>query len=239
VNREYQRWHSPSLQRDMEMLVFGYGGARLLVYPTSMGRYFEWEDQGMMGALGEHLERGWLQIFCVDSVDAESWYAKGKHPHDRAIRQFQYEEYITREVLPFSASRNANPYLITAGASFGAYHAVNIALRNPWLFSRVIGMSGLYDIREQTDGWYDDSIAAQNPSHYVSELNDPTRLEALRHLDIILATGRDDSFVGNNSYLSRILWEKGVGNALRLWDGWAHDWPYWRDMMRTYVGGHD
>jgi len=26
---------------------------------------------------------------------------------------------------------------------------------------------------------------------------------------------------------------------LRIWDGWAHDWPWWRDMIRTYVGGHD
>jgi diacylglycerol kinase family enzyme len=46
-------------------------------------------------------------------------------------------------------------------------------------------------------------------------------------------------FVGNNEYLSRILWEKGIGNALRLWDGWAHDWPWWRQMVTRYVGGAD
>jgi esterase/lipase superfamily enzyme len=221
----------------MELLVFGHAGARMVVYPTSMGRYFEWEDQQMMEALGEHLRNGWLQIYCVDSVDAESWYDKSRHPHERALRQFQYEEYVVREVLPFSRARNDNPFVMAAGASFGAYHAVNIGLRNPWMFNRVIGMSGLYDIREQTSGYYDDTIAAQNPSHYVSLLNDPTRLQALQQMDIILATGRDDSFVGNNEYLSRILWEKGIGNALRLWDGWAHDWPWWRDMIRTYVNG--
>jgi esterase/lipase superfamily enzyme len=239
VNREYHRWYSPSLGRDMELLVFGHAGARVLVFPTSMGRYFEWEDQRMMEALAHPISQGWLQLFCVDSVDAESWYAKYRHPHDRAVRQGQYEDYIVREVLPFTQTRNDNPFLIATGASFGAYHAVNIALRNPWLFGRVIGMSGLYDIREQTDGHYDDTIAAQNPSHYVSTIDDPGRLEAMRRMDIILATGRDDSFVGNNEYLSRALWEKGVGNALRLWDGWAHDWPWWRDMIRTYVNGHD
>ena len=36
-----------------------------------------------------------------------------------------------------------------------------------------------------------------------------------------------------------ILWNKGIGNALRLWDGWSHDWPWWRDMIRLYIGGHD
>lgn len=239
MNRDYHRWHSPSLGRDMELLVFGWGGARLLVFPTSMGRYFEWEDRGMMDALGEHISRGWVQVFCVDSVDSESWYAKYRHPHDRAARQFDYENYIVREVLPFTQMVNGNPFLMAAGASFGAYHAVTMGLRNPHLFNRVIGMSGLYDIREQTDGFYDDTIAAQNPSHFVSTLSDHGHLEALRRMDIILATGRDDSFVGNNEYLSRILWEKGVGNALRLWDGWAHDWPWWKDMIRMYVGGSD
>jgi len=78
MNREYHAWHSPSLNRNMELLVFGHGGSRVLVFPTSMGRYYEWEDRGMMGALGEHIERGWIQLYCVDSVDEESWYARGK-----------------------------------------------------------------------------------------------------------------------------------------------------------------
>jgi esterase/lipase superfamily enzyme len=30
-----------------------------------------------------------------------------------------------------------------------------------------------------------------------------------------------------------------VWRVLSVWDGWAHDWPYWREMIRTEVGGHD
>ena len=70
--RRYRRLHSPSLGREMEMLVFGHGGARLMAFPTSMGRFFDWEDRGLVSALGDHLDRGWLQLFCVDSVDNES-----------------------------------------------------------------------------------------------------------------------------------------------------------------------
>lgn len=239
MNREHHRWHSPSLGRDMDLLVFGHAGARLLVFPTSMGRFYEWEDQGMMNTLGEHIRNGWLQVFCVDSADAESWYARGKHPHDRAVRQFQYESYIVNEVVPFTRSRNDNGFLISTGASFGAYHAVNIALRHPHHFGRVIGMSGLYDIRDFADGYYGDVVYANNPSHWVGDLHDHGHLEALRRMDIILATGADDRFVDNNRHLSRLLWEKGVGNALRIWDGWAHDWPWWRQMIRTYINGHD
>ena len=69
--------------------------------------------------------------------------------------------------------------------------------------------------------------------------HDPARLEMLRHIDIILATGRDDGACTNNEYLSGILWSKDIGHALRIWDGWAHDWPWWQQMIRTYIGGHD
>src|ERR1700736_5022796 len=78
MNREYHRWYSRSLDRDMEVLVFGHSGARVLVFPTSMGRFFQWEDTGMVETLGTRLEQGSIQLYCVDSVDSESWYAKHK-----------------------------------------------------------------------------------------------------------------------------------------------------------------
>ncbi|MDQ3950853.1 MAG: esterase, partial [Gemmatimonadota bacterium] len=63
MHRDYRRWFSPALGRDMELLIFGHSGARVLVFPTSMGRFFEWEDRGMIhGALGHHIEQGWLQV---------------------------------------------------------------------------------------------------------------------------------------------------------------------------------
>ena len=239
MNREYHRWHSPALGRDMELLVFGHAGARVLVFPTSQGRFFEWEDRGMVAALGEHLERGWVQLYCVDSVDAESWYARRRHPVERARRHVQYENYLLNEVLPLSSRINPTPFLITTGASFGAYHAANLAFRHPRVVDRLIGMSGLYDIRRFARGYYDETIYFNNPYDFLRNEQDPARLDALRHQDIIFAIGRDDAFRANNEELSTVLWSKGIGNALRLWDGWAHDWPWWRQMIVRYIGGHD
>ena len=239
MNRDYIRWHSPSLGRDMEMLVFGSGGARVLVFPTSMGRFFQWEDMCMVDTLRTHLEQGWIQLFCVDSVDGESWYNKGVHPAVRAARHVQYDAYLLNEVLPYTVSRNGNTYLITVGASFGAYHAFNFALRYPERVSRAIGMSGLYDISNFVDGYSDDNVYFNNPVAYISNEHDSTRLDALRRQDLVLAIGRDDRNSGENEYFSGQLWDKGIGNALRIWDGWAHDWPYWRQMILHYIGGHD
>jgi esterase/lipase superfamily enzyme len=239
MKREYQTWYSPSLGRHMEMLVFGHGGARVLVFPTSMGRYFDWEDRGLVAALREHVERDWIQLFCVDSVDAESWYAHHRHPAERAGRHNQYDRYIDSEVLPFSQGINPNPFLISTGASFGGYHAVNFAFRHPEKVGRVLAMSGLYDIRRFTDDYYDQDIYFNNPCDYIANEHDHGRLEALRRMDIILAVGRDDSLRSSNETLSHLLWSQNIWHALRIWEGFAHDWPVWEKMLHLYLGGHD
>jgi esterase/lipase superfamily enzyme len=223
----------------MELLIFGHAGARVLVFPSSMGRFFEWEDRGMIGVLEEHLAQGWLQLYCVDSIDAESWYARWAHPSGRAKRHTQYENYLLHEVLPLTIYRNPNPFLMTTGASFGAYHAVNFAFRHPHLVARVIGMSGIYDISDWTDGHRNDTIYFNNPCAYIPNEHDQGRLEALRRMDIILVIGRDDPLCLNNQHLSGYLWDKGIWHSLRIWDGWAHDWPWWQQMIWLYIGGHD
>ncbi len=223
----------------MELLVFGHAGAKVLVFPTSMGRFFQWEDTGMIAALSAQLENGQNQVFCVDSVDEESWYAKQKPPGDRAWRHVQYDSYLLNEVVPFMAARNDNPYLMTTGTSFGAYQAVNFAFRYPQLVNRVIGLSGLYDVKRFTGGYSDDNVYFNNPCDFMKNEHEAARLEAFRRMDIILAVGRDDSSCYNNEYLSGILWGKEIWHALRIWDGWVHDWPWWKQMIGMYINGHD
>jgi esterase/lipase superfamily enzyme len=239
MNRHYHRWFSRSLDMDMELLVFGHAGARVLVFPTSMGRFFQWEDTGMIATLGERLEEGKIQLYCVDSVDEQSWYAKHRPPAERAIRHLQYDSYLLNEVVPFSRQRNPNPFLMTAGASFGGYHAVNFAFRYPQLVDRVIGLSGFYDITRFTGGFFDDNVYFNNPCAFIANEQDPARLEALRHMDIIMAIGRDDPSCGSNEEMSDILWRKNIWHALRIWDGWAHDWPWWKQLINHYIDGQD
>ncbi len=239
MNREYHHWFSPALRREMELLVFGSGGTRVLVFPTSMGRFYQWEDFGMLDPLRSRLEAGALQLFCVDSVDAESWYDTSRPPDARVQRHVEYDQYLTDEALPFIAAHNPNPALTTVGASFGAYHAVNFAFRHPEHVTRVLGMSGLYDVRRFADGATSDELYFNNPIEYIAHEHDPERLAALRRLDTILAIGRDDPSCGSNQALSDELWGKDIWHALRIWDGWAHDWPYWKQMIARYIDGHD
>ncbi len=239
MNREHHAWHSPSLGREMQLLVFGHAGARVLIFPTSLGNCWEWADRHMPEVLGDHLDQGWIQLFCVDQVNAESWYAEHLHPGARAWRHLQYDEYLRSEVLPFTAHRNQNPFVIAAGASLGALLAASFGFRHPELVNRIIGLSGSYDFKRFTDGYSDDTVYACNPFDFMRHEHDPGRLDAFRRQDIILAIGRDDPSYENNQAFSGTLWQAGVGNALRIWDGWCHDWPYWERMIRLYIGGHD
>jgi len=91
MNREYNKEYSRELGRDMESLVYGHAGRPILVFPSSQGRFFEYEDAGMIRALAGKLEAGAIQVFCVDSVDSESWYNKSVHPGARIWRHLQLE----------------------------------------------------------------------------------------------------------------------------------------------------
>src|SRR5918993_1478167 len=86
MHRAHHKWHSRSLNRDMELLQFGHAGPPMIVFPSSMGTFFEYENMGMVDAVAGKLEHGALQLFCVSSVDTESWYDRHVHPRDRVIR---------------------------------------------------------------------------------------------------------------------------------------------------------
>ncbi len=242
MSRQYYQWFSPHLKREMELLVFGHAGARMLVFPTRVGRFFDYENWGLVRTLQQHLDNGWLQLFCVDSIDAESLYCDWCQPQDRIVRHLQYEAYILKEVLPFSQEKNPTPFVISHGCSLGGFHAVNIAFRHPHLFDKVVALSGRYDLtlsvgsfRDLFNGYYDESVYFNTPSHFVPNLSDPEILEHLRRLDITLVTGEEDAFLANNHQFSQALWDKGIWHALHVWQGEAHRARYWRQMVLHYL----
>src|SRR5690348_4416944 len=121
MHREYHKWYSPHLGKDMELLLFGTSGRPVLAFPTSMGRFYQNEDFSLVTTLSERFDALNLQMVCVDSVDSESWYNRGVSPAERAHRHDQYEQYLIQEVLPFFRDRNArvDVDLNVTGASFG------------------------------------------------------------------------------------------------------------------------
>jgi esterase/lipase superfamily enzyme len=231
MQRDYIKEFSPSLGRDMELLHFGHSGRPLLVFPTSQGRFYQWEDFGMVAALSDFIESGRVQLVCVDSVDSESWYAKDRPPAERVRRHLQYEAYIVNEILP----RMPGPP-VACGTSFGALHSVLLAVRHPDKLGGFIALSGAYDTARWLDGYHDDSTYLTNLLAFLPGLTDEAYLQPLRAENPkVIATGEQDPNVEDSVKLAHLLTEKGVQVGLEIWPGWAHDWPYWKDMMRRYL----
>jgi esterase/lipase superfamily enzyme len=242
MHREYQSWFSPALGRDMEILVFGHSGARMIVFPTRNGRFFDYENWRLVEAIRAKIEGGYIQLFCVDSLDSEALYADWAEPRGRIQRYLDYQRYIIEEVLPFSRKRNPQPFMIAHGCSFGAFHAINVSFRYPHFFGKVVAFSGRYDVTSQVDdfrdlldGYIDEDVYLNNPAHYLPNLEEPTYLEHLRRMEIVITIGAEDPFRENNEWFSAQLAEKGIPHQLHLWEGRAHRARYWREMLQHYV----
>ncbi|HAP65268.1 MAG TPA: esterase [Cytophagales bacterium] len=242
MKREYHKWYSPNLNRDMELLVFGHAGARVLMFPTRTARFFDYENWRVIESLRDYIEQGWIQVFTVDSVDTESFYCFWAPPAGRIQRHNQYENYILREVLPLTKQINPNLHLMSVGCSMGAYHAMNIALRHPQWFGSIIALSGRFDLTLQVDhfqdllsGHYNDDVYYHMPSHYMPKMSEGEQLHHIRRMRIRIACGKDDPFYQNNKEFSATLWDKGVWHDFYEWEGEAHRARFWRQMLPLYI----
>jgi esterase/lipase superfamily enzyme len=242
MNREYLRWYSQRLHRDMELLVFGHAGAKVLVFPTREGRFWEYEKLGLVSVLSDKLNAGQLQLYCIEGLASESFYDGGRHPADRIRRHAALEDYILHEVLPLMAQKNGHDCTIVHGCSLGAFQAASLVFRHPHLFRKLVAFSGRYDLTlavecfaDLFDGYYDDAIYFSTPTHFLPGLDCPYKLDRLRHVEIVLTIGNEDPFLDNNWRLSRQLADKNVGHQLHVWDGRAHRASAWRKMAALYI----
>ena len=242
MRREHHRWYSSRLGRDMDLLVFGHAGAKLLVFPTRDGRVDEYERIGMIDRLAGKIDAGHMQVWCIDGIADETFYAEWKWPGDRIGRYDAYEHYVLEEVMPLMARLNPHDCTIAHGLSLGAHHAADIAFRHPHLFRKLAAFSGRYDLTRPVEhfsdlmsGHYDDRVYFHMPNHYLPGLSDAWSLDHLRRMDIVLVVGAEDPFLDDNLRLDAILSAKGIPHRLDIWDGRAHRGSAWRKMAEIYV----
>lgn len=230
-NKEYFKWHSPNLGKDMEMLKFGHAGYPVIVFPTTMGRYWEVSDLGLVDSAKWFLEQGLVQIYCPDSINDHSWYGKHLHPSTRVYNHTKYDQMLVDEVVDSIRHQTGHSKVAVAGPSFGGYQAANFAFRHPDRVSHLFSMSGAFKINSFLDGYYDDNVYFNNPVDYVPNLDNPE----IYNMKIVLGTSEWDILKEDNEHMSHILHSKGVDHWLDM-RGWIkHDWPLWKEMFPHYL----
>lgn len=231
MKEEYFKWHSPHLDRNIEMLTYGHAGHPVIIFPSTMGRYYESKDFKLIESVRWSVENGLVRLYCPDSIDRLSWYNREVHPSVKVLNHIQYDKLIRWEIIETIRQHTGSPRVAVAGASFGGYHAANFAFRHPDVVSHLISMSGAFDIRSFMQGYFDDNVYFNNPVDYLPGLNHPD----LWRMKIILGTSEWDICRPANEQLSDILQSKGVQHWLDM-RGWQqHDWQLWREMFPHYL----
>lgn len=238
---EYYRWHSPNLHHDMELKVYGYYGKPVLVFPAQAGKFYDFENFGMVDAVSGFIESGKIKLFCVDSIDHQSWANFNIHPADRARRHEDYDRYITDEVAPFIKSNcaNSDEKVTTTGCSMGGYHAGNFFFRHPEIFDGVISLSGLFLLRIFVGDFVDDLVYFNSPLLFLPGLNDPYYLDLYRRSQIIICAGQgawEDEMVADAKAMQSMLAQKNIPAWIDLWGSDVnHDWFWWRKQLPFFL----
>jgi esterase/lipase superfamily enzyme len=240
MNIEYHKQWSRSLNQEMEFKVYGHAGKPAVVFPSQGGRFYEYEDFGMVAACHPFIDQGKLQLYSVDSIDNQSWVNWGLHPVDRAHRHEDYDRYIIEELAPFICERNPNAakFLVT-GCSMGAYHAANFFFRHPDIFDILIAISGLFQLKMFIGDHMDEAVYFNTPLAYLPNLTDPWYIDQYRQSKIIVCVGQgawEDPMLEDAYALKHILDEKGIPAWVDIWGNDVnHDWPWWRRMMPYFL----
>ncbi|MBQ4360535.1 MAG: esterase family protein [Proteobacteria bacterium] len=239
MKKEYHRWFSPSLGEDMELNVYGHAGKPVLVFQSSGGSYYEFEDFGMVGAVERFIDEGRIMLFTVGSADNESWLNKSVHPAERARRHNDYDAYIIHEVAPFIYNMSGRGDILATGCSLGGYHAMNFFLRHPDVFNAVIALSGCYQLSYFVGDYCDDNVYFNSPLLYLPNCSDPWFINRYRNSQIIACCGRgawEDEMIHDTGELSRIFREKDIPAWCDFWGTDVnHDWNWWRVQLPYFL----
>lgn len=231
-------WYSPNLRQQMTFRTYGDRGCPLLVFPSQEGSYAEYADFGMVEVARPFIEAGKIRLYCVDSIDGQSWCNQGIPPHDRALRANDYDRYIVHEMVPHIV-REGGKGLLFHGASMGGYHAANFYFRHPHLADGFISLSGVYDLTLFIGDAMDSEIFYHVPLAYLPGLTDPTYLDRFRQGRLIMCVGQGDweePMLTQTRQMARILADKQVPATVDMWGhDVSHDWPWWKKQLRHFL----
>ena len=227
----------------MNVRSFGHYGRPVLAFASEGGGAGQWEDMGMVGAIGGLLEAGRVKLYCVDSYDAASWSRHDIPLEERAREHGRFEGWLLADVVPrIHEDLGSEQEIVLAGASMGAFHAANLALKRADLFPLAICMSGNYD-PSHWHGWGErgESTYFNNPMDYVGHLHGDHLDWLLSRLRLLLVVGQGQwedttGSLESTRAFAGVLESKGLRCELDVW-GYdvPHDWVSWRAQFAHHL----
>lgn len=237
---QYFKEHSKFLNRDMEFKIYGQSGKLCLAIPSQNGKFYEWEDRGMILECSRWIDENKMTMVTCDSIDLESW----SYPYDTKTRMEKHElwiKYIVEELMPsVNQKMNYSGKWIVTGASLGAVHATNLIFRFPQKFDQLLALSGVYDLDMFYGDYHDLNTYMNNPMVYIKNMpsNHPF-MDLYKQSQFIFVVGQgawEDECSSSLRQFSNILYDKHIDAWCDFW-GYdvCHDWPWWRKQIHYFM----
>ena len=235
---DYIKHFSQSLGRDMEYKTYGDNGHAVLVFPSQNGRFYDYENMGMVNAVAPFIEEGKIRLICVDSIDSETWSDLGGNPRWRIEQHERWYNYIINELIP--AVRRGDETFISTGCSMGGFHSANFFFRRPDIFDTLIALSGLYHASYFFGDYSDLLVYSNSPLDYLQHMPaDHYYWDIYRHRNIIMCVGQgswEDDMLDSIHKIEPVLRRHDVPAWIDYWGhDVAHDWPWWRIQVVYFM----
>jgi len=243
MRREHHHLQVDGFEHTLGVVVHGHYGRPVVVFPSEAGRAWDFENNGMVDAVGDLIDAGRVKLYCVDSLDAWSWSDQSISTEERAHRHGAYVDWLTKRLLPFVADTSGEAEPLALGCSLGAYHAVNLALQHADKVPLAIGLSGNYDVSTWR-GWGERAGAAYfaNPADYVPNLHGDHLAWLQRQVSLLLVCGQGawethpTGSLPSTTSLAKALQNKGIQCELDLWGHHvSHDWEWWQRQLAHHL----
>ena len=241
----YHKRDSRNLGRPMEFKRYGHAGRPMVVFPTSRGRFYQFEDSGAIGALAGFIDDGRIQVWTLDGIDDETFFNRRADPQARIGRHDAYFRYVKDEALPeirdVAQGSNGGHELkpIFSGCSMGAYHASNFVFHYPELTAGLVALSGVYSTRDFYGDSLEGGIFYHSPLDYLAGLDDDGLLARLRANRMTFCCGQgawEDRMIIETHQLENVLKAKHIPAWVDFWGtDVSHDWPWWHKQYDYFM----
>ena len=113
MERQQVELDAPGFGRAGTVIRYGHYGRPVLVFPSESGRAWDYENNGMVGAVENLVDDGRVKIYCVDSFDQQSWSDRGL-PIDRLRLRVDPRDHYRETLTQIIAGRVAGCRLIVS-----------------------------------------------------------------------------------------------------------------------------
>jgi esterase/lipase superfamily enzyme len=239
VTKTVSRWYSSRLKQEVALVRWGHWGQPVLLFPTAGGDAEEAERMHLIAAIRPLIDAGRIKVYACDSLAGKALADKVGTVEYRCWLLNQFHEYVANEAVPAIRTDCGDPNveILAAGASIGAFNAVAVTCRYPWLFKSAIGMSGTYDLEQLMGFVGTEDYYFSTPLSFLPSLEDGPMLDQLRRCSFVLPFGQGQWENPDETWrIAGVMGTKGIPNRVDPWgQEYDHDWSTWREMLPKYL----